>query len=767
MKNAMNRGRSLAVSVALGVVVSACGGGGASGTASVVAAGGANPVLMVAETGSGTVVSTPPGIQCGSSCSAGFATGTGVTLSAAPASGYTFTGWSGACSGTGSCVVSMSSGQSVDASFTPVSTTQYNLTVTSTGSGAVTSSPAGIACGSTCSAPFVSGSNVTLTAQAASGYVFSGWSGACSGTSTCQVTMSAAQSVTANFVATAVTYPLTVTTSGAGTITSAPSGISCGSLCTSSFASGATVRLTAAPAAGYGFAGWGGACAGQSGTTCSLTMTQAYSASASFTSYTLSVTDTGSGTVTSSPAGISCGSVCTAPFAGASSVTLTAQAASGYVFSGWSGACSGTGNCVVAMTAAESVTASFVPATTTYPITVTASALGTITSNPSGLACGSTCSSSFASGAVVTLTATPASGYTFSSWGGACAGQSGTTCSLTMTQAYSVSANYTAATSSNHYATMADASLGAIAGTNGDIPFPADNAWNTDISDTTAYPVDPNSAALITHIGASTGLHMDFGTSAQLYGIPYVIVDSTQPLVNISVNSSTGYPADSDVFPMPIPANAPIEGGANYASGGGDGHVLVISRSPVTGLVQQLFELWHAQPQSNGSWTADGSAAFDLTSDNVRPSKTGQCDVSSADAAGLPIFPGLLRYDEVASGAIHHALRFTVASSRAAFVPPANHWASTSTATNFPPMGMRVRLKASYVIPSTFSKESQVILQAMKTYGMIVADNGSNWFVTGTQDDRWANLALFSEMATVQGSDFEVIQMTGLKTSCP
>jgi hypothetical protein len=311
---------------------------------------------------------------------------------------------------------------------------------------------------------------------------------------------------------------------------------------------------------------------------------------------------------------------------------------------------------------------------------------------------------------------------------------------------------------------MANASTGIVASTNGDIPFPADNAWNTDISDVTAFPVDPNSAALIAHIGVGTGLHMDFGTTMQLYGIPYVVVDSTQPLVNLSINSSTGYPSESDVFAMPIPPNAPIEGGAGS---GGDSHVIVISRSKISGRVQQLFELWHAQKQSDNSWTADASAAFDVTSDNVRPSTAGQCNVTSADAAGLPIFPGLLRYDEVASGAIHHALRFTVSSSRAAFVPPANHWASTSTASNFPPMGMRVRLQASYVIPSTFSQESQVILQAMKTYGLIVADNGSNWYVTGTTDDRWSNLPLFSELASVKGSDFEVVQMVGLVSSCP
>ena len=313
---------------------------------------------------------------------------------------------------------------------------------------------------------------------------------------------------------------------------------------------------------------------------------------------------------------------------------------------------------------------------------------------------------------------------------------------------------------------MQDADLGAAADTNGDVPFPASNPWNIDISNTTAYPVDPNSSALIAHIGANTPLHADWGTTSEEYGMPYMVVDSTQPLVNVTVSSSTGYPADSDVFPMPIPANAPIEGGSNYAASGGDGHVMVISRSPITGHVQQLFELWHARPQQGGSWTADASAAFDITSNNVRPTKAGQCDVTSADAAGLPIFPGLVRYDEAASGAIYHALRFTVSSTRMAFVPPANHWASSNTSTSYPPMGMRVRLKASYVIPSNFSTESKAILQALKTYGMMVADNGSNWYISGDTDDQWSNSPVFSELSTVEGSNFEVIQMTGIVTSC-
>jgi hypothetical protein len=470
----------------------------------------------------------------------------------------------------------------------------------------------------------------------------------------------------------------------------------------------------------------------------------------------LTVTDSGSGTVTSNPAGISCGSgSCSAGFAGGTSVTLTAQPAAGYSFAGWGGACSGTGNCNITMSKTELATASFAStAGTDYLLTLTESGSGTVTSNPAGINCNSSCSATFASATAVTLTAQAASGYTFAGWGGACSGTG--SCVVTMNSALSVDATFNSSSGTSVYATVADATLGVGGSLNGDIPFPADNAWNTDISDPVAYPVDPNSANLISSIGTGTGLHPDFGPSP--YGIPYVVVDSTQPNVPISINASTGYPSDSDIFPMPIPPNAPVENGS-------DAHVIVVDRS-----TSQLFELYHAAATANplvNGWTADGSAAFDLTSDNVRPTKAGQCDVSSADAAGLPIFPGLARYDEVASGVIRHALRFTVASSRAAFVPPANHWASSSTSVNLPPMGMRVRLKAGYAIPSSFSQESRVILQAMKTYGMIVADNGSSWFISGATDFRWPISMMVAELSQVQGSNFEVVQMVGLKTSCP
>ncbi len=312
------------------------------------------------------------------------------------------------------------------------------------------------------------------------------------------------------------------------------------------------------------------------------------------------------------------------------------------------------------------------------------------------------------------------------------------------------------------YGAMAAADLGAGANLNGAIPFPADNAWNRDISQAA---VDPNSGNLISSIGLTTGLHPDFGSGTYnggVIGIPYVVVSSSQAPVAINI---TQYGSQSDPGPFPVPDNAPIEGEpTNAATGGpgGDMHVLVIDRD-----TNRLYEMWQSIPTSYGvsgsTWSASSAALFHLDSDNVRP--TAGADWTSADAAGLPIFPGLVRYEEASAGLIPHALRFTVSQSRAAYLPPADHYASSSTSTNLPPMGMRVRLKASYVIPAGISTQSKAILQAMKTYGMFVADNGSNWYVSGAPDSRWNNSALDSELSQVKGSDFEVVLMTGLVTA--
>lgn len=305
------------------------------------------------------------------------------------------------------------------------------------------------------------------------------------------------------------------------------------------------------------------------------------------------------------------------------------------------------------------------------------------------------------------------------------------------------------------YGDMRTADLGAGANLNGAISFPATNAWNTDIS---TSPVDTNSGALINNIGLGTGLHPDFGSglySGAPIGIPYVVVAGTQPEVTILFVS---YADESDPGPYPIPMNAPIEGQqADGSAFGGDRHVLVIDRDS-----NLLYELANAYPQNNGTWQASCGAVFHLDSNNVRPA--GQPGWTSSDAAGLPIFPGLVRYEEAASGAIHHALRFTVNTTRRAYVPPATHWASNNTNSNLPPMGMHVRLKSDFTIPNEFTPESKAILQALKTYGMFVADNGSNWYISGAPDSRWDNDKLVSELGSVKDSNFEVLRMDGLVT---
>ncbi len=289
--------------------------------------------------------------------------------------------------------------------------------------------------------------------------------------------------------------------------------------------------------------------------------------------------------------------------------------------------------------------------------------------------------------------------------------------------------------------------LGSGASLHGKQLFPSDNPWNQDIS---TMPVDSNSANLIASIGLNTGLHPDFGTvyNGAPNGIPYVVVSGTQSRVAINY---TAYGDESDPGPYPVPPNAPIEGGPNSQ---GDRHVLVIDRDN-----WKLYELGYAFPISNGaSWNANCGAVFDLNSNAMRPAGW-----TSADAAGLPIFPGLVRYDEVfEQGVIPHALRFTIQNSRRAYVHPARHYASSNTSPNLPPMGMRVRLKASFNI-SSFSPAMQVILRAMKKYGMIVADNGSNWYFSGAPDPRWNDDEL-NTLKSIKGSNFEVVQMGTIVT---
>jgi len=288
--------------------------------------------------------------------------------------------------------------------------------------------------------------------------------------------------------------------------------------------------------------------------------------------------------------------------------------------------------------------------------------------------------------------------------------------------------------------------LGPNASLGGKRLFPDDNPWNLDIS---RAPVDPNSAAYIASIGAGAPLHPDFGVVYQgvPVGIPYVVVPGDQPKLPVAFD----YAGESDPGPYPIPPNPPIEGGS-LETARGDRHILILD-----GDNWVLYELFAARLEG-GAWHAGSGAVFDLNSNALRPAGW-----TSADAAGLPILPGLVRYDEVAEQKeIRHALRFTAQRTRRAYVYPARHFASRLTDPSLPPMGLRVRLKASFDT-SAFTPRAQVILKALKTYGMILADNGGNWFVSGAPDARWNEQEL-NTLKKVKGSDFEAISVGDIVT---
>ena len=289
---------------------------------------------------------------------------------------------------------------------------------------------------------------------------------------------------------------------------------------------------------------------------------------------------------------------------------------------------------------------------------------------------------------------------------------------------------------------------GRLTSLNGFVPFPATSLWNTDIS---SAPTDPNSDNIINYIGAAVTVHPDFGSgtwAGHSMGIPYQVVSLSQAEAAIRLQA---YADESDPGPMPVPSNALIEGYPR--PGDGDRHVLVLDKDNCW-----LYELYNSHRMNRLKWKADSTAVWDMTIDEQRP-----YGWTSADAAGLPIFAGLVRYDEVAAGAINHALRFTVPVTRQAFTAPASHWASSVTDSSAPPMGTRLRLRASFDIAG-FSPQNQVILTALKNYGMILADNGSAIYISGAPDSRWNNDDL-AQLKTLVGADFEVVEMGEIYSS--
>jgi len=292
---------------------------------------------------------------------------------------------------------------------------------------------------------------------------------------------------------------------------------------------------------------------------------------------------------------------------------------------------------------------------------------------------------------------------------------------------------------------------GASASVGGCQIFPNDNPWNRNVS---ADPVAGNSAALLSVMSPGNALHLDLGTTEEYYGIPFTVVPADQPLVPIEFGTDgVDYGDESDPGPMPIPRDAPIEGGSAAAPnpGAGDRHVLVVRQGECV-----LYELYNAVRTATG-FRVSSAARWDLTVNAERPAGW-----TSADAAGLPILPGLLRYEEFAAGAIRHALRFTVPRVRRAYVAPANHCGQYADAS-LPPYGTRARLRADFSL-AAYSGDALVLLTALKTYGLMLADQGSAWYVTGTSDPRWEEALDQLRAHPVRGSDFEVLASGPMKT---
>jgi hypothetical protein len=438
-----------------------------------------------------------------------------------------------------------------------------------------------------------------------------------------------------------------------------------------------------------------------------------------------------------SPTSVTAGSNSTLSWSttGATSIAISPG---GFTSTGSSGSTSVSPSVTTSYTLTATNSTGSITSAASVTVTAPAGAKPTITSftaSPASVSVGATSTLRWATSGATSIAISPGGFTSTAATGSTVVSPSASTVyTLTATNgAGSITSNATVTvtvTSGGTPSACSGMSLGAHASFNGFVPFPSGNPWNENIS---SAPLDPNSSAIINYIGASTTLHPDFDSTGD--GIPYIVVDSSvTPLVTVSLADSS----ESDLMPMPFPADAPIEGGSDH-------HVLVADRNTCW-----LYEVWEGAV-SGGQWSANNSAVWDLQNYNNRIYTW-----TSADAAGLPILPGLVRYDEVSAGAINHALRFTVPNTWAAFVSPATHWAQTNSGSPIP-MGMRIRLKASFDI-SGFSAENQVILTAMKTYGLILADNGSAIYVTGAADTRWDDDDLH-HLTTVVGSDFEVVQM--------
>jgi hypothetical protein len=437
--------RRLMIVALTGMAALACNGAPLSARDGAALDAAADAGLMVGQvivmkegTGRGLVTSSPGGITCGGTCVADFAGPALVALAAVPDANSVFLGWSGECQGTGPCAITVSTTHAVTANF---AAKEHSLVVghQGEGRGRVTSFPIRIDCGSTCTAAFETGLIVVLNAIAEGESVFTGWSGDCSG-DTCALVLDQDRNAVAHFDRAPQGLHVAKSGTGIGRVISSPSGIDCGRLCSANFALGSDISLQALPDASSTFIGWSGLCQGTE--TCVLRLSAAGSVTAGFelVQYGLSIdkTGSGSGTVKSTPAGIASANSCAATYPAGAAVTLTATPDETSVFTGWSGACSGTEACIINMDAAQTVSANFEAIRRRLSLSKTGA--GDVTSVPSGIKCGDTCAADFVIGAQILLQATPHSGSTLANWSGDCAGSE--TCTVTMDADRSVTATF-------------------------------------------------------------------------------------------------------------------------------------------------------------------------------------------------------------------------------------------------------------------------------------------------------------------------------------
>jgi len=550
----MKHFRLLAVLVAA-LTLAACGKGEDDAPASTDQA-----TLTVSRVGQGQVQSSPGGIDCGSVCAKTFASGASVTLSAEPAAGYDFVGWSGSaldCKGAGDCAVTVETSKAVTATFSQQAATRFNLALTIAGSGSIAADVGGLTCAtaSDCIGNYAANTAVTLTATPATGHAFSGWSGsglACTGSS-CQVQMSSARSVTATFTAVpTASFALNVILSGSGSVSSSPAGISCGTACSKSFPQGSAVTLTATPNSGFTFNGWSGAGCTGSGS-CTVTMGNAQSVTATFTPTpagmaAINVKVNGSGSVLSAPSGINCPGDCSESLPMGTQVKLTAQAAAKQRFTGWTSGCTGTDTtCNVTLSSATSVNAGF--QAITYTLTATKTGSGSIKSSSGGLDCGATCAVNLETGTATTLTATPADGFQFASWGGACASSKVATCSLTMGANQAVSASFTE--KPKYTLTVATGGTGS-----GTVAIASPAGLNCGASCTQNF----TSGTVVT-LNATPGTSASFsGWSGACTGTGACTVTMSQAA---SVTASFASTAPADSTPPTVSSTTPASGGTS------------------------------------------------------------------------------------------------------------------------------------------------------------------------------------------------------------